>query len=154
MTADMTTFVDIEATPERVWQVLTDLPAYPEWNPFVISAEGTVAVGCRLSLTVELGNALMRRTMDFTVLEVAPPRRLRFRGRLTRWSLPGLLDVERTFTITPRDGGARLWQQSFFRGALVPVITRFVNRESVASRGVMEAALEDRAEGMGDVQGV
>jgi len=35
MTADLTTSVDIDATAERVWQVLTDLPAYGEWNPFI-----------------------------------------------------------------------------------------------------------------------
>src|SRR3954465_5276869 len=116
VTADMTTFVDIDARPERVWQGLTDLPAYPEWMPFVAAAQGAVAVGGRLSLTVRLGNGLMRRTLHVTVLEVVPARRLRFRSRAARWGLPGLLDVERTFTITPRDGGVRLWQQSLFRG--------------------------------------
>jgi uncharacterized protein YndB with AHSA1/START domain len=30
MTAELRTFVDIDGTPERVWQVLTDLPAYAE----------------------------------------------------------------------------------------------------------------------------
>ena len=39
MPAELTTFVDIDATPERVWQVLTDLPAYAEWNPFITEAD-------------------------------------------------------------------------------------------------------------------
>jgi uncharacterized protein YndB with AHSA1/START domain len=30
MTAELRTFVEIDATPERAWQVLTDLPAYPQ----------------------------------------------------------------------------------------------------------------------------
>jgi uncharacterized protein YndB with AHSA1/START domain len=30
--------VDISATPEQVWAVLADLPAYQEWNPFIRSA--------------------------------------------------------------------------------------------------------------------
>jgi uncharacterized protein YndB with AHSA1/START domain len=47
MTAELRTFVDIDATPERVWQVLTDLPAYAEWNPFITRAEGTFAEGSR-----------------------------------------------------------------------------------------------------------
>ena len=33
MTGEMRTSVDIDATPELVWEVLTDVPAYPEWTP-------------------------------------------------------------------------------------------------------------------------
>jgi Polyketide cyclase / dehydrase and lipid transport len=33
--------IDIDAGPERVWEVLTDFGAYPEWNPFM--AEQTLA---------------------------------------------------------------------------------------------------------------
>ena len=52
MTAELRTFVDIDATPERVWQVLTDLPAYAEWNPFVTRADGAFVVGSRLAMSV------------------------------------------------------------------------------------------------------
>ena len=27
--------IEIEAPAERVWQVLTDFAAYPEWHPFI-----------------------------------------------------------------------------------------------------------------------
>ena len=32
--------IEIDAPPERVWQVLTDFAAYSEWNPFVLSVVG------------------------------------------------------------------------------------------------------------------
>jgi uncharacterized protein YndB with AHSA1/START domain len=32
--------IDIDARPERVWEVLTDFGGYPEWNPLM--AERTV----------------------------------------------------------------------------------------------------------------
>jgi hypothetical protein len=153
MTAEMRTFIDIDATPERVWQVLTDLPAYPEWMPFGSSAQGTVGVGGRLSLTIPLRHGLMRRTLQLTVLEATPHRRLRFRGRADRWGLPALLDVERTFTIIPRDGRVRLWQQTFFGGMLVPVIIPWVNRQRLPASRAMEA-LKDRAEGTGNLRRV
>ena len=37
--------VDIQASAERVWEVLTDLPAYPEWNPFIVQAAGRPLAG-------------------------------------------------------------------------------------------------------------
>jgi uncharacterized protein YndB with AHSA1/START domain len=45
MPAELTTFVDIDATPERVWQVLTDLPAYAEWNPFITERKAPSSSG-------------------------------------------------------------------------------------------------------------
>ncbi|MBT8239915.1 MAG: SRPBCC family protein, partial [Acidimicrobiia bacterium] len=44
----LTTEIEIDAMPERVWEVLTDLDAYESWNPFVVSSAGTVAVGEKL----------------------------------------------------------------------------------------------------------
>ena len=35
----------IEAPPERVWQILTDLDSYPDWNPFIIEGSGQVTEG-------------------------------------------------------------------------------------------------------------
>ena len=52
MTAELRTFVDIDATPERVWDVLTDVPAWPTWNRLITSAEGSFVVGRRLSLSI------------------------------------------------------------------------------------------------------
>ena len=41
--------IDIDASPETVWEILTDLDRYADWNPFVVSSEGQVAVGERLT---------------------------------------------------------------------------------------------------------
>ena len=147
MTAELRTFVDIEATPERVWQVLTDLPAYAEWNPFVTAAEGTVAVGSRLSLTLLPVNALVPPTLRPTVLKVVPGQRLRIRGRMHRLGLPGLLDADHTMTITPRDGGVRLWQDSHIRGLLSSLMIGSLDRHRLSSFHAMNEALKDRSEG-------
>src|SRR5215203_1177673 len=98
MTADLRTSVDIDATPERVWEVLTDLPAYAEWNPFVTRAEGEWVVGRRLTVTVPPVSPFVQSNLRPTVLEVAPLRRLRTWSRLDRLAIPGLFNVEQTIT--------------------------------------------------------
>src|SRR5688572_28572878 len=111
MTADLTTFVDIHAPPERVWQVLTDLPAYAEWNPLITKVEGALVVGDRLLVITPPVNALVQPTLRPTVVEVAPFRRVRLWSRLDRLAIPGVFDVELTMTITDHDGGVRMWHQ-------------------------------------------
>ena len=153
MTAEMRWFVDIDATPERVWQVLTDVPAYPQWNPFITRTARTSAVAGRVSVSLPPLNALVRPTFRPKVLEVTPCRRLRFRLRLARLGLPGLLDTEHMLTIAPNDdGGVRLWHQVRFRGILVPLMTRSLNRQNGPSFEAMNAALKARIEGMAPIR--
>jgi len=147
MTAELRTFVDIDATPERVWQVLIDLPAYPEWNPFITSAEGEFVEGGRVSVSVPPANAFIQSRLRPTVVEVAPCRRLRLWSRVDRLGIPGLFDVEHTMTITEQDGGARFWVQDRFGGLLAPVLIRSLNRHRLAAFNAMNAALKDRVEG-------
>jgi hypothetical protein len=59
-------------------------------------------------------------TVRCTVLEVVPLQRLRFRLRLSRLDLPGLFDADHVLSITPRDGGVRLWEDAQFRGPWCP----------------------------------
>jgi hypothetical protein len=147
MTAELTTFVDIDATPERVWQVLTDLPAYAEWNPFITRAEGAVVVGARWTVSVPPVNAFVPSRLRPTVREVVPLRRLRLWSRLDRLGIPGVFDVEHTMTITDHDGGVRLWQQDRFGGLLAPLLIGALNRHRSATYHAMNAALKARVEG-------
>ena len=42
---EMETEVIMDAPQEKVWQVLTDVHAYPDWNPFITSIEGEMKLG-------------------------------------------------------------------------------------------------------------
>ncbi|MBI5105270.1 MAG: SRPBCC domain-containing protein [Solirubrobacterales bacterium] len=132
----LTTSIEIDAAPEAVWGVLADLGRYPDWNPHVVEASGTLAAGERLRL--RMGGMRFR------------PRVLRADGRELRWlghlGVPGLFDGEHRFTLTPLPGGGtRLEQAERFTGALVPLTGRLLER----TRGDFEAvnaALKARAE--------
>jgi hypothetical protein len=148
MTGELRTSIDIDATPELVWEVLTDVPAYPQWSPLITSAEGTFAPGGRVSFSFPPLNPLLRSTVPATVLEVTPGRRLRYMLRFARLGIPRLLDTEHTLTIEHREGGVRLWLELRFRGLLLPLMTPSLNRERAPAFGPMPAALKARIEGM------
>ena len=120
MSKQLSTHVDIQATPARVWEVLSDLAAYPEWNPFIPRIDGEIRPGARLEVRIQPPGA---KGMTFrpTVLKAEPNRELRWRGRL--W-LPGLFDGEHAFTIEPSAANrVRFIQSETFTGLLVPFFT-------------------------------
>jgi len=92
MVKTLVTEIDIDAPRPRVWQILVDLPAYAEWNPFIVDAAGRARQGDRLTLRMRnAGGRVM--TLRPTVAEAREGELLRWLGRL--W-IPGLLDVEHT----------------------------------------------------------
>ncbi len=58
MQKDITTSVDIKASPEKVWSVFTDFESYPSWNPFILKLTGAVAVGNQI--TAVLGGMIFK----------------------------------------------------------------------------------------------
>jgi hypothetical protein len=117
---ELRTQIEIDAPPERVWQVLTDFGAYPNWTPFIRSIEGELRVGARLKVRIEPPGG---RGMTFrpTVRTVEPTRELRWLGRLF---LPRLVDGEHRLALEPLPGGrSRFIQSERFRGLLVGLLT-------------------------------
>jgi hypothetical protein len=143
MAKQLHTQIDIHATPERVWQVLTDFAAYPDWNPFIIRAAGSARVGERLTNRMQpVGGRMV--TLRPTVLEADPGRRLRWLGRLL---VPGVMDADHSFTIEPLGGGqVRLVQRERFSGLLVPLVRGSLDRHTLPAFEQMNQALKRRAE--------
>lgn len=71
----ITTAIDVDAPRDAVWTVLTDLEAYPDWNPHVTSAEGELREGSTLELRVDRIGAKPQET-TVNVPDVDPDRRL------------------------------------------------------------------------------
>jgi hypothetical protein len=135
--------IDIDARPERVWQVLTDLPAYPEWKPFIFRAEGRVEVGDGLTLRMRpVGGRAA--TLRPTVVEATAPTLLRWKGRLM---VPKILDADHEFWIEALpDGRSRLTQDEHFSGLLVPIMAKSLERGTLPAFVAMNTALKERAE--------
>jgi hypothetical protein len=135
--------VEIHASAERVWQLLTDFARFPQWNPFIHRANGEPKEGARLEVTTQPSGA-SRTISRPTVLKAEQNRELRW---IERSLIPGLLDVEHIFTIEPLDADrVRFTQREIFTGLLVPLRARRHNTDIRRGFSEMNKALKTRAE--------
>lgn len=135
------TTIEIEARPEAVWSVLTDLGDYADWNPQTIRASGRVAVGETVSLRVDPSGSRVR-DLSATVTTADPPRRLEWVAKLP---IPGLFAARHRFELTPlADGRSRLENVETLSGLLVRL---GVARSAAADYEAMNRALKRRVEG-------
>jgi hypothetical protein len=133
--------IDIDAPPQRVWEVLTEFESYPEWNPFIREIEGQVRPGATLRVRIEPPN---RRGTTFKpkVLKVEANRELRWLGRLL---VPRVFDGEHILSIAPVGTQSRFLQREIFRGLLVPAL-RGVLQDTERGFQQMNIALKRRVE--------
>lgn len=134
--------IEIHATPDQVWRVLTDLPSYPEWNPFIPEITGNVTVGSRLRVRIRPPG---KRGMTFKPVVTAATA-----GREFAWlgtlGFRGVFDGAHRFVIDDLgDGRSRLTQSETFRGVLVPLLARSLGA-TADGFGQMNTALRLRCE--------
>ncbi len=137
------TEIEIDAAPDRVWSILTDFAAYPEWNPFIRFIRGTAEQGARLEMRIQPSGA---KGMTFrpTVVVADAGREFRWLGRVL---LPGLFDGEHRFVLEPIAAGKVRFQQSErFSGILVPIFRCSLDGDTKRGFEEMNLALKARAE--------
>jgi hypothetical protein len=137
------TEIEIHAPAERVWQVLTDFAAYPQWNPFIRRVEGEIKAGARLRVVIQPSGG---KGMTFrpTVVTAEPNRGLRWLGHL--W-VPGLFDGEHSFTVEPLgEDLVQFIQSERFSGLLLPLFTKMLDRDIRRGFEEMNRALKQQSE--------
>ena len=140
---EIRTKVEIGASVERVWEVLTDLTASDQWNPFAQKASGEVRVGEKLSIFLKPPGA-MGMTIKPRVLKAEPSREFRWLGHMV---VSGIFDGEHIFEIERLDDGrSRLVQREEFRGLLVWPVLAMIGGSTERGFVAMNAALKERAE--------
>ena len=140
---ELFTEITINASSDRVWEVLTDFDSYPEWNPFVKRIRGSIQVGNRLGSKMYASNL---KPMSFKprVIKVVPRREFRWLGSL---GVPGLFDGEHIFELHPSEPKkVHFIQREVFKGLLVPMIMKNIREDTRAGFEQMNQALKQRCE--------
>ena len=113
------TEIEIGASNEKVWQVLTGFSSFPEWNPFIKRVQGEAKEGEKLEVSLQPpGGTSM--TFRSHVVTADPGKELRWLGKV---GVPGIFDGEHYFIIEiASDNQVRLIHGEYFRGILVPLM--------------------------------
>jgi hypothetical protein len=137
---ELHTEINIDAPPEIVWEILTDLG---QWNPFITSSVGQPEVGEKLINRMEPpGGKAMTFKPRVTVIEDA--KTFEWLGKL---GFSGVFDGRHRFelVLTPT-GGTRLVQAESLDGVLVRFLRKSLDTQTVQGFELMNAALKTRAE--------
>jgi hypothetical protein len=106
----------IDAPADRIWQVLTAVSDYSNWDSGVQRVEGDLALGAKLKVFSEVSPG---RPFRLTVSELVPGSRMVWSGGMPLNLFRGV----RTYALSPADGTAtRFTMREEFTGPLLPLI--------------------------------
>lgn len=131
----------VDATTDKVWQVLMDFDQYPDWNPQITNISGDRITGGVVRLTLSLpGRPAMN--LSARLEEVIAPKLLKWRGHvLADWLFSG----ERVFAVEPSStGGSTVTHVEDIRGLLAPIFALTMGGPQAASHRAVNRALQSR----------
>lgn len=138
------TSFEVNAPADRVWQVLTTLDRYPDWNPQIPLARGALERGSQINLRLALPG---RPPLDLaaTIEEVRPASLLTWRGHVVA---PWFFEGYRRFEIKPITGSKVLVTHvEDVHGLLAPLFSVLMGTPVQKSHTALNEALRVRAEG-------
>ncbi len=137
------TEIDIQATSERVWEILTDFKNFQQWNPFIYKIDGTPSVGAKIKLHLRTPKG-KSRTYQPRITKVKPFKEIRWLGKSP---IPGIFDGERIFILEPIGANQiRFVHREIFTGLLVDLVGNRLDKDMYSSFNSMNEALKKRAE--------
>lgn len=133
--------ININASPEKVWAILTNFQEYPQWNDFIVHIEGELKEGSQLQVKIKPKD----QEQHFTPLVVKshPPQNFEWKGKLP-W---GAFNGHHCFKIEEiAQEQVRFIHQEHFSGWLSRPILALIGKQTLLGFERMNLALKQRAE--------
>jgi hypothetical protein len=135
--------LDIDAPSELVWEVITDLPRYGEWNPFVIGCKSSLVEGDPIDMRVQIFRQFAQPQREYIKSHVP--------GEKLCYGLPpqplSSLTSMRCHEVEPLGEGRCRYRSHFeLSGWLAPVVKTLGGGPLGRGFAGMTAAIKQRAE--------
>lgn len=111
---ETTVAIDIAASPETIWKLLTDAESFRSWNNTIVELNGTIAPGEEIQLRSTLAP---ERVFKLTIKDFEPPKRLSWGDAMGT----------RIYTLTPvSQGVTRFVMSEKIGGPIFPLFARMI----------------------------
>lgn len=147
---EIKTQIKINATPDKVWSILTDFENYSSWNPFIKSITGEAKVGSRITVSITPPDGKVM-TFKPEVLAFEKNKEFRWMGTLF---FKGLFDGEHKFELIDNANGTTTFNHcESFRGILVNFFKKQLENNTRRGFELMNENLKQRIENSLNAQG-
>lgn len=141
MAKEIKTSIVIQATPEKIWTILTDFDNYPNWNPFITYVNGIVEKGSKITVNI-VPSGSKGMTFKPMVISRIENRGLIWKGRVL---FNGLFDGMHKFELVDNGNGTTTFIQSeFFTGIFVVFFNTKKTKEGFEKMNVKLKELAER----------
>lgn len=138
--------VEIAAPADFVWTVLVDYPNYPQWNPYTVQVETTLAIGDPIDLTLPAPDGSPTTFVNREFIRVVdPPRHLRYD---TGDAIPGLHAVRDQWIEELEANRCAYWTTDEFTGKHAALVLDANGAWVKAGFDAVARALKARAEAL------
>ena len=138
---ELITEVIIDAPREEVWSVLVDVDKYPEWNPFIISSQGDLREGGRL--TNVMVNKGQENQFNPVILTFSENEKYEWLGS----ALGGAFKGRHYFLLSDHtEGGTKVIHGEEFTGILSGLVIQMIGADTQANFEAMNGAMKARVE--------
>ena len=143
MAVEIKTEILINATPEKVWSILTNFNDYPSWNPFIKAIKGVVEAGNKITVTIQQTEA-KETTFKPRVLTFKMNKEISWLGSLL---VAGIFDGAHKLELVDNGNGTTAFKQSeLFKGILVPLFKNQLNNNTKKGFEAMNRKLKELSE--------
>lgn len=131
--------IEISSTPDKVWEVLMDLPGWAEWNPIVNKIEGKLEVGEKLNIVMCGSNGKDSKRYAANITVIDENKCFRFIAVMMgkfMFSADRIIELEKTAN------GTLFIQREIYSGIMVSLFWAKLSTEALSMLKSMNEALK------------
>ena len=140
---EIRTEIQIAATKDKVWEILIDLPHWPDWNPIVNSIEGTLKVGSELSITMRDGESNDGKKYQAKITAIEDKKRFSF---IATMIAKFMFSADRIIELEDSNNGTLLIQREIYTGFMVSMFWGKLSTQAAAMLQSMNESIKKKAE--------